>query len=99
MRKLKAAPSDVCQIAGGYRNGCTLLFREDLQEISKTFKTGCRWASSLTSRLRLDTPEFHVLPRCVIYRVRQLQPPDPRSCERILSARPRRSSRCPRKTI
>src|SRR5262245_50367448 len=54
--KLRRATS--CQIAGGYRNVCTLLFREDLQEISKTFKTGCRWASSLTSRLRLDTPEF-----------------------------------------
>src|SRR5215470_9112908 len=54
--KLRRATS--CQIAGSYRNGCTLPFRGDLQEISKTFKTGCRWASSLTSRLRLGTPEF-----------------------------------------
>jgi hypothetical protein len=36
--KLRQATS--WQIAGGYRNGCTIPFRENLQEISKDIQDG-----------------------------------------------------------
>src|SRR5262249_20878114 len=53
-----AAARLLCQIAGGYRNGFTLPFSENLQEIPKEnprrFKTDWNRRSSLSSGLRLS---------------------------------------------